>query len=417
VVIYRALAVVSASAILAASESARAPFCAVLCFQELLNISYSQEAPPGGDEPVKRSVSFEDPELLRQLSGPHSAVLRELSLHSGAQVKLRGNDVHFVGKAQDVDVAVRFVRDATRLLEEGHEIHVADVSHSVRGLRQDPSRSLVDYLDQAILITPRRRPIAPKTAAQRQYVAAIRKHTLTFGIGPAGTGKTYLAMAMAASALLQRKVKRIILTRPAVEAGERLGFLPGDLAEKVNPYLRPLYDALNDMIDYEKLSQLRSENQIEVAPLAFMRGRTLTDAFIVLDEAQNATVDQMKMFLTRLGYGSTAVVTGDVTQTDLPRGTRSGLSQARQILGQVEGISFCEFTDVDVVRHPLVQKIVLAYEKYDEQQLVDREQLRGSLSDSKPSHASRERVPNQVNSEGAHSEEGGDSPDAIPPQG
>jgi phosphate starvation-inducible PhoH-like protein len=207
-------------------------------------------------------------------------------------------------------------------------------------------------------------------------------------------------MAMAASALMQRKVKRIILTRPAVEAGERLGFLPGDLAEKVNPYLRPLYDALNDMIDYEKLSQLRSQNQIEVAPLAFMRGRTLNDAFVVLDEAQNATVDQMKMFLTRLGYGSTAVVTGDVTQTDLPRGARSGLSQARQILKQVDGISFCEFTDVDVVRHPLVQKIVLAYEKYDEEQLALREGTKPSLPLRDAGEAAEGSSPGEPSSQG-----------------
>jgi len=336
----------------------------------------SEDVPDEALELVKKSLTFEDDELLRRLAGPHSVLLRELALHSGAEVNLRGSDVHFLGSATAVDVAFRFVKDSTRLLEEGYEIRVADVSHSVRGLRKDPECSLVDFLDQAILVTPRRRPIAPKTTAQRQYVAAIRKHTLTFGIGPAGTGKTYLAMAMAASALMQRRVKRIILTRPAVEAGERLGFLPGDLAEKVNPYLRPLYDALNEMIDYDKLSQLRSQNQIEVAPLAFMRGRTLSDAFVVLDEAQNATVDQMKMFLTRLGHGSTAVVTGDVTQTDLPRGARSGLSQARQILSKVEGIAFCEFSDVDVVRHPLVQKIVLDYEKYDEEQLVLREQRR-----------------------------------------
>ncbi|HSC89324.1 MAG TPA: PhoH family protein, partial [Polyangiaceae bacterium] len=199
-------------------------------------------------------------------------------------------------------------------------------------------------------------------------VQAIRENDLTFGIGPAGTGKTYLAMAMAAAALLNRRVKRIILTRPAVEAGERLGFLPGDLAEKVNPYLRPLYDALNDMLDYERVQQLRTRGQIEVAPLAFMRGRTLNDAFVILDEAQNATTDQMKMFLTRLGYGSTAVVTGDVTQSDLPRGAKSGLRQARDILRGVKGIGFAEFTDVDVVRHPLVQRIVVAYDRYDAEQ-------------------------------------------------
>lgn len=323
-----------------------------------------------------RTLGFEDAELLLRLSGPHSALLREVSSHTATQVSLRGSDIHISGGEADVDVAYRFLSDAAILLKEGLEVHVADVSHSIRGLRADTERSLVDFLDQAILITPRRRPIAPKTAAQRQYISAIRKHTLTFGIGPAGTGKTYLAMAMAASALVKKKVKRIILTRPAVEAGERLGFLPGDLAEKINPYLRPLYDALNEMLDYEKLQQLRSENQIEVAPLAFMRGRTLSDCFVVLDEAQNATTEQMKMFLTRLGYGSTAVVTGDVTQTDLPRGTRSGLRHAREILKDVEGISFCEFTDVDVVRHPLVQRIVLAYDAYDDEQLLKREAAR-----------------------------------------
>jgi phosphate starvation-inducible PhoH-like protein len=247
-------------------------------------------------------------------------MLSELSSHTGAQVSQRGSEILVSGDPEGVGLAMRFLEDATRLLDEGLEMHVADVAHSIRGLRADPERTLVDLLDQVILMTPRRRPIAPKTAAQRHYIANIRRHSLTFGIGPAGTGKTYLAMAMAASALIKRKVKRLVLTRPAVEAGERLGFLPGDLAEKVNPYLRPLYDALNDMLDYDKIQQMRSQNQIEVAPLAFMRGRTLNDCFVILDEAQNATADQMKMFLTRLGHGSTAVVTGDITQTDLPRG-------------------------------------------------------------------------------------------------
>jgi phosphate starvation-inducible PhoH-like protein len=196
-------------------------------------------------------------------------------------------------------------------------------------------------------------------------VEAIRSHDLTFGIGPAGTGKTYLAMAMAASSLMQKRVKRIVLVRPAVEAGEKLGFLPGDLAEKVNPYLRPLYDALYDMLEYEKVEQLREREQVEVAPLAFMRGRTLNDAFVILDEAQNATREQMRMFLTRFGFGSKVVVTGDITQTDLPHGARSGLREARELLDGVAGISFCSFTDQDVVRHPLVQKIIVAYERRD----------------------------------------------------
>jgi phosphate starvation-inducible protein PhoH and related proteins len=326
------------------------------------------------DEPtLNRSLPFDNVDHLIKLAGPHSAVLRELEIHSSARVSLRGSEVHFSGTAEAVELAFRFVSDAAQLVAEGLEVQVADVAHSIRGLRADPDRSLVDFLDQVILITPRRRPIAPKTAGQLAYISAIRRHDLTFGIGPAGTGKTYLAMAMATAALVQRKVKRIILTRPAVEAGERLGFLPGDMAEKVNPYLRPLYDALNEMLDSEKVQLMRAQNQIEVAPLAFMRGRTLNDAFVILDEAQNATPDQMKMFLTRLGYGSKAVVTGDVTQTDLPRGARSGLAQAEKILKNVQGISFCHLTDVDVVRHPLVQRIVVAYERFEQLQLADRE--------------------------------------------
>jgi len=292
-------------------------------------------------------------------------VLREVALHSNAHVSLRGNTIQIGGEQDDVEVAYQFLEGAAGLLAAGVDVSVADVSHSLRGLRKDPSRSLMELLDQVILVTPRRKPVAPKTAAQRAYISAIRSHDLTFGIGPAGTGKTYLAMAMAAAALVQRRVKRIVLTRPAVEAGERLGFLPGDLAEKVNPYLRPLYDALNDMLEFEKIQTLRAKGEIEVAPLAFMRGRTLTDAFVVLDEAQNATTDQMRMFLTRLGHGSTAVVTGDVTQSDLPRGSRSGLREAREILEGVSGIAFSEFSDVDVVRHPLVQRIVVAYDRHD----------------------------------------------------
>jgi phosphate starvation-inducible PhoH-like protein len=209
------------------------------------------------------------------------------------------------------------------------------------------------------------RHVAPKSVAQKRYVDAIRRHDIVFGIGPAGTGKTYLAMAMAVAALQARSVKRIILARPAVEAGEKLGFLPGDLAEKVNPYLRPLYDALHDMMDAGRASQLVEQGTVEVAPLAFMRGRTLNDAFVILDEAQNTTVEQMKMFLTRLGFHSKAVVTGDVTQVDLPQGKMSGLMHARRILEGVEGIAFCGFTEVDVVRHPLVQEVIRAYDKAD----------------------------------------------------
>ena len=311
--------------------------------------------------------------VLLQLSGPQSSLLLEVARQSGAEVSLRGNVVHFQGSEADVRLAHRFVSDAAELLAKGFDLNTNDVASSIRGLRADPHRSLTELLDETIIVNAKRRPIRPKSAAQQLYVEAIRTHDLTFGIGPAGTGKTYLAMAMAASWLMQKKVKRIILARPAVEAGEKLGFLPGDLAEKVNPYLRPLYDALNDMLEFERVEQLRERGQIEVAPLAFMRGRTLTDSFVILDEAQNATSEQMRMFLTRLGFGSKAVVTGDITQTDLPAGARSGLREARDLLTGVEGISFCRFSDVDVVRHPLVQKIVVAYEQRDEKLHQERE--------------------------------------------
>ncbi len=322
------------------------------------------------------SLEVSNTSVLQALSGPQSAMLGEVSRQSGADVSLRGNIIYLSGDKGDVRVAHRFLTDAATLVEKGYEIGPADVARSLRGLRSDPNSSLVDLLDEVVLITSRKRPIAPKGAAQRRYLEAIRSHDLTFGIGPAGTGKTYLAMAMGASALMQKRVKRIILTRPAVEAGEKLGFLPGDLAEKVNPYLRPLYDALHDMMEFEKVEQLRERGQIEVAPLAFMRGRTLNDSFVILDEAQNATPEQMRMFLTRLGFNSKAVVTGDITQTDLPVGARSGLREARDLLCNIEGIRFCAFSDADVVRHPLVQKIVVAYEERDAETLRRRDERR-----------------------------------------
>lgn len=345
-----------------------------------LGASQSAESAAGTESAIAETavVRFEvaDTDVLQRLCGPRSALLAELARHSHAEVSQRGNVIQISGAAEDTRVAQRFLEDAAQLVSQGLDVSLGDVGHSVRTLRRDPDRSLVELLDQVIIVTSRSRPVAPKTATQREYIAKIRSHDLTFGIGPAGTGKTYLAMAMAAAALMKKQVKRIILTRPAVEAGERLGFLPGDLAEKVNPYLRPLYDALHDMLDYERIQQLRTRGQIEVAPLAFMRGRTLNESFVILDEAQNATSDQMRMFLTRLGYASKAVVTGDVTQTDLPRGARSGLREAWELLGSVEGIAFCEFSDVDVVRHPLVQKIVVAYDRFDAAQQAAREARR-----------------------------------------
>jgi phosphate starvation-inducible PhoH-like protein len=329
-------------------------------------------ARPSEQAPVSASLEVESTDVLMALSGPQASLLTELSKQSGADVSLRGNVIHLTGAEEDVRLAYRFLTGAADLAGRGHQLGPEDVARSLRGLRSDRESSLGDLLDEAILITPRKRAVVPKTPAQRAYVEAIRTHDLTFGIGPAGTGKTYLAMAMAAASLVQKRVKRIILARPAVEAGEKLGFLPGDMAEKVNPYLRPLYDALHDMLDFERVEQLRERGQIEVAPLAFMRGRTLNDAFVILDEAQNATSEQMRMFLTRLGYGSKAVVTGDITQTDLPHGARSGLREARDLFTGIEGIAFRAFTDADVVRHPLVQRIVVAYEARDEKLAAER---------------------------------------------
>jgi phosphate starvation-inducible PhoH-like protein len=323
-------------------------------------------------ESFTANVEVTNTSVLVALSGPQSRVLGEVARQSGADVSLRGNTILLSGQRDDVEVAQRFLEGAAVLVENGVPVGPHDVARSVRSLREDPTATLSDLLEEVVVVSPKRRPIVPKSAAQRQYVGQIKRHDLTFGIGPAGTGKTYLAMAVAASALVRKSVKRIVLTRPAVEAGEKLGFLPGDLAEKVNPYLRPLYDALHDMFDFEKVEQMRERGQIEVAPLAFMRGRTLNDSFVILDEAQNATSEQMRMFLTRLGFNSKAVVTGDVTQTDLPSGARSGLKEARELLSNVEGIAFCEFTDADVVRHPLVQRIVVAYERLDRER-ADRD--------------------------------------------
>jgi phosphate starvation-inducible PhoH-like protein len=310
-------------------------------------------------------VEINDPALLMALCGPRNEHLRVLEAETGVSFGQRGNQVHLQGGAEEVAFAERVVAELTASVREGNDLQVNDVSRAVRLLRDHPDMKLRDVFHDVVLVSARHRVIAPKTMTQKRYIEAIRDHDVVFGIGPAGTGKTYLAMAMAVAALMQKKVKRIILTRPAVEAGEKLGFLPGDLAEKVNPYLRPLYDAMHDMMDLDKAQALIQRGSIEVAPLAFMRGRTLNDSFVVLDEAQNTTPEQMKMFLTRLGYESKAVITGDVTQVDLPEGRKSGLSDAINLLAGVPGIGFTTFTDVDVVRHPLVARIVRAYDARD----------------------------------------------------
>ncbi len=259
------------------------------------------------------------------------------------------------------------MRQLYSLLEKGYPVYASDVDYAIRILSGDNRAKLQDIFLDTIYISAHKRTITPKSIAQKAYIDAIRRYDIVFGIGPAGTGKTYLAMAMAVAELMKNNYVRIILTRPAVEAGEKLGFLPGDLAEKVNPYLRPLYDALHDMVDFDRARKMVERGTIEVAPLAFMRGRTLNDSFVILDEAQNTTPEQMKMFLTRLGYGSKAVITGDATQIDLPAGKASGLKEAARILRGVQGIRFVTFTEKDVARHHLVQEIIAAYERDDNQ--------------------------------------------------
>ena len=313
-------------------------------------------------EPVTERLTLEDNRVALALFGERNANLKLIERETGAQVHSRGNDLTIVGAGDDVNVARSLVEQLYGMARTGAAISPEDIGRAAIALRADGGVNLREVFQDTILVAGRARPIAPKGLAQKRYVDAIREHDIVFGIGPAGTGKTYLAMALAVRALMEKQVKRIVLTRPAVEAGERLGFLPGSLEEKVSPYLRPLYDALHDMMDFEKADQLVARGLIEVAPIAFMRGRTLNDAFVILDEAQNTTPEQMKMFLTRLGFESKAVITGDVTQIDLPDNRRSGLNEAIGLLSDIPGIAFRYFTEVDVVRHPLVQQIIKAYD-------------------------------------------------------
>ena len=297
---------------------------------------------------------------MASIVGPADSVLHEVQRAFAARITVRGDTVRLSGDPLEVQSLTALFSDFIKMAASGTPPTVEDAQRAVEILRQGAFAP--SMLREDILLTYRGRAIRPKTAGQKHYVDAIRENTVTFGIGPAGTGKTYLAMAMAVAALKRKEVNRIILTRPVVEAGENLGFLPGTLTEKVDPYIRPLYDALFDMTDMERAQQLIGGGVIEIAPLAFMRGRTFNDSFIILDEAQNTTPEQMKMFLTRLGFNSKMVVTGDATQVDLPRGA-SGLKQVRRILAEVEDITFCELTGRDVVRHNLVARIVEAYEK------------------------------------------------------
>jgi phosphate starvation-inducible PhoH-like protein len=308
-------------------------------------------------------LTFDDNALLQNLCGERNGNLKLIEKSLQVKLSLRGDQITLFGEDSDVKLAKRVLEELYSLLGEGYPLYPSDVNHAIQILSGKFKARLKDIFLDAVYVTSKKRIITPKSLAQKEYIEAIRSYDIVFGIGPAGTGKTYLAMATAISALNGGEISRIILVRPAVEAGEKLGFLPGDLAEKVNPYLRPLYDALHDMIDFEQTSALLQRGVIEVAPLAFMRGRTLNDCFVILDEAQNTTSEQMKMFLTRLGISSKAVITGDVTQIDLPDGTTSGLIETMKILAGIQGLKFVYFTDKDVIRHRLVQDIIKAYER------------------------------------------------------
>ena len=312
-----------------------------------------------------RSLTFSDRDAYQQLCGAGDVNLSTIGTMLAVVISGRGNTLSVKGAEHDVSVAAEALDQLYELVVKGYPLYPPDVARGVKVVAAGGETRIADVFLDTVFVASGKRHISPKNLRQKVYIDAMRGYDLTFGIGPAGTGKTYLAMALAVSALIGREVKRIILTRPAVEAGERLGFLPGDMVEKVNPYLRPIYDALYDMLDFGRVQRLISENAIEVAPLAFMRGRTLNDAFVVLDEAQNTTREQMKMFLTRLGFRSKAVVTGDVTQTDLDDPGRSGLAHAKVVLRDIKGIAFCHFEAEDVVRHTLVTRIVKAYDRDD----------------------------------------------------
>ena len=320
-----------------------------------------QHNEPGIATAAQIPIADEGVELL---FGSYDTNLKTLEDLFGVHIRTDGNMLLAEGDAAALAGLEKVVRELGVLVAEGYEVSEGDVRRAAQLILQDDRVQLRDYFERATVKASSKRHVTPKSLNQRRYLEAIDRYDIVFGIGPAGTGKTYLAMAQAVACLAAKKVARIILTRPAVEAGEKLGFLPGDLQEKINPYVRPLYDALYDMLDGDRVDRLVERGTIEIAPLAFMRGRTLNDAFVILDEAQNTTSEQMKMFLTRLGFGSKAVITGDITQIDLPNGRTSGLVEVMRIVQRVKGIAFTRFDDRDVVRHPLVQEIVKAYEAH-----------------------------------------------------
>jgi phosphate starvation-inducible PhoH-like protein len=302
---------------------------------------------------------------LQLLFGPLDENVRFLENLFGVTIQTRDSSLIIDGEENDVAALEKILVDFSVLVDKGHSITNGDLKSAFKQIAEDAALSLHDFFPKMQLLTTGKRQVTPKSLNQRRYLEAIRNNDIVFGIGPGGTGKTFLAVAMALTHLFEKSVARIVLTRPAVEAGERLGFLPGDIEEKINPYLRPLYDALYFLLDSEKIQSYMEEGTIEIAPLAFMRGRTLNDAFIILDEAQNTTSEQMKMFLTRIGMRSKAVITGDVTQIDLPFGRNSGLVEAKNILGDIEGLAFCFFNENDVVRHHLVRLIIKAYQQHE----------------------------------------------------
>jgi phosphate starvation-inducible PhoH-like protein len=323
-------------------------------------------APGINGQESREQVSLEDNKLAMSLFGEAASNLKTIQKTTGVRIDTRGGLITIRGSDRDVSIIKKLILDLYDLLKRGYILGPHDIDYAIRMVMTDSPVSLAEVFLDTACITFKKKVIAAKSVAQKIYIDAIRRSDMVFGIGPAGTGKTYLAMAMAVSALVNKEVERIILTRPAVEAGERLGFLPGDLAAKVDPYLRPLYDALYDFLEYERAEKLIEKGIIEVAPLAFMRGRTLSDSFIILDEGQNTTTEQMKMFLTRLGFDSKAVITGDITQIDLPSERTSGLIETRSILKDVEGIEFITFSDIDVVRHHLVQDVIRAFDEREE---------------------------------------------------
>jgi phosphate starvation-inducible PhoH-like protein len=310
-------------------------------------------------------LTFANIDLAQRLFGEHNCNLQHIGETTDVIINARGSKVFLQGESFATGLAQNVLNQLYGLLKEGYPVHANDIDYAVRVLSENDRASLKDIFLDTVFITSKKAAVTPKSQTQKEYIEAMRKFDIVFGIGPAGTGKTYLAMAMAVSALTKGIVNRIILTRPAVEAGEELGFLPGDLTEKVDPYLRPLYDALHDMMRFEKVSSMMEKGVIEVAPIAFMRGRTLNDSFVILDEAQNTTSEQMKMFLTRIGFNSKAVITGDITQVDLPPERTSGLIETKNILQGIKGIQFIFFSKKDVVRHKLVQEIIRAYEELD----------------------------------------------------